>query len=96
MFERDLEQLLWVMPENCQNALIIEFFDSAGIYIITEPYLGGGQVLFYPSVSYRDSRLLGYEEHILLDNGERDRFLTRTEAANAAIEKANELYNQNK
>lgn len=28
MFERDLEQLLLIIPEPCQNALIIEFLDS--------------------------------------------------------------------
>lgn len=28
MFERDLEQLTFVLPENMNNALIIEFFDN--------------------------------------------------------------------
>lgn len=65
-------------PEKYLNALIIEFFDSVGIYIKITDYDGEDY--------WCEINGLGYS--ILKP--------TRTEATNAAIEKANKLYNQNK
>ena len=57
------------LPESCQNALIIEFFDSMGIWKNTFNN-------FY--VKYFRNEM------------------TLTEATNAAIEKANSIYNEYK
>jgi hypothetical protein len=34
MFERDLEQLTYILPEQMTNAIIIDFFDSVGLNIM--------------------------------------------------------------
>lgn len=63
------------LPEIFQNALIIEFFDSVGIYVI---------------ISYGHiSNSWIYEVNGIADNF----FTSRTKATNAAIEKANEIFN---
>ncbi len=63
------------------NALIIEFFDSVGIYISpTHIHLYSG--LFFNS-------MVRYGKQ----NNEIGNYNTRPEAINKAIEKANEIYN---
>lgn len=66
-----------------KNALIIEFFDSVGIYIVT-----GLDTAFSNKFEYGIDFIK--KETIFFD----ERFNSRTEATNAAIEKANELYNK--
>lgn len=65
------------------NALIIEFFDSVGIYI----EIGGidySGVLFWYNI----------QEHNTINGNNSFEFETRAEATNAAIIKANDLYNE--
>lgn len=64
-----------------QNALIIEFFDSAGIFI--------GIVRFNVGSGYFESRI-PYQGGIYFTS------ISRTEATNKAIEKANIIYNEYK
>jgi len=73
-----------------KNTLIIEFFDSVGIFINTPPY--------YMKVEKYNR---GFESIVIdeksgkiydLDNDE-DVFNSRQEAKNEAIKKANEIYN---
>ena len=94
MFERDLEQLTFVLPQNMNNALIIEFFDSVGIHVKLYPHLGGGQVVFYPTIMFLDEQHNTNEKDVLFDNGEFYYHESRTEAINNAIIKANEIYNE--
>lgn len=76
--------------DNLQYALIIEWFDSVGIFIHIEPYLGGGKECFYCKVIYRNELFLDQMEEI--NNGE---YLeNRQEATKQAIIKANEIYNK--
>lgn len=66
------------LPETCQNALIIDWFDSVGIYIEPRKYgKGWGFDLF------GKTKLIN-EEFFAKD---------RTGATIKAIEKANDLYN---
>lgn len=72
-------------------AHIMEWFDSVGLHIMIEPYLGGGQVVFYFKVIYRDEWYIdtwysSVDDDVCLS--------TRQEAAKDAIEKANEIYNK--
>jgi len=69
------------LPESCQNALIIEFFDSVGIKIFQYPLINCDDF---------DSVIL-YENMYIAMNVR----LSRTEATNEAIIKANDLYNGN-
>lgn len=62
------------------NALIIEFFDSVGIYITIEPFKNYQIVYFDVSINF--------ELHSVWKN--------RHEATNEAIIKANEIYNHGK
>jgi len=67
------------LPESCQNALIVEFFDLVGIYIAVEPQKEFKNVYFDVSVDFELHSVWG----------------TRLQAIENAIIKANELYNQN-
>lgn len=69
-----------LLSETCQNAVIIEFFDSVGIYIELLYFVDGN---YFVSIVYHND---GYN-HI----GDFD---SRTEATNEAIIKANDLYNK--
>lgn len=71
-----------VLPGVLQNALIIEFFDSAGIYIQHFNSDGSKGREFDADVSFNG------EMHFI-DLGAK----TRLEAVNMGIEKANEIYN---
>jgi hypothetical protein len=82
MFERDLEQLTYILPEVMNNALIIDFFDSVGIYILLE---GSGKY-FYFIIKQKNSKAFHYQ------NGESN---SRTKAITEAIIKANEIFNLN-
>lgn len=74
---------VWNFDEPYLNALIIEFFDSVGIYIHIEPY-----------VDFDYNTL--FKNYILFNKNinEQNSYIYRQEAANAAIEKANEIFNQ--
>lgn len=76
------ESIDWeTLPESCKNALIIDFFDSVGIFI--------GIVRFNVGSGYFESRI-PYQGGIYFTS------ISRTEATNKAIEKANVIYNENK
>jgi hypothetical protein len=73
---------------------IINWFDSIGFYIKTYPYLGGGQVVFYPSFIYRDEKYNENERNVLFDNGELYYSINRQDATIEVIKKANVIYNE--
>jgi len=85
MFERDLEHLTYILPENMNNALIIEFFDSVGIYISTSALK-----MFYKDPIFKCKIEFVTE---VIECGDLY-FKTRLEATNEAILKANQLYNE--
>jgi len=68
------------LPESCQNALIIEFFDSVGIFIDCGYYANGKMCSGIES-----------EKFSFISTGTKHE--TRREAIISAIQKANELYN---
>jgi len=65
------------------NALIIDWFDSVGIYINIEPF-------YYKKQLYFKQYVLGYK-----DINEQNTYFKRTDATEEAIKKANEIYNKN-
>lgn len=76
------------LPESCQNALIIDFFDSVGIYILPiyeeyEDFAKGQMPVTIKTWSC-------WVNEVLISNCK-----TRQEATNEAIEKANEIFNLN-
>ena len=79
--EKGILNLHWQdLPEIYQNSLIIEWFDSVGIYVNSS-----GLTLsktFISDVSVNDNCEYNY-----------DGFRTRKEATEQAIKKANEIYN---
>jgi len=85
---RGTEVSLYQLPELFQNALIIEFFDSVGIYILID--MNGGYFHFIIKETNKNS-FGGLKKH--WQDGESK---TRVKSTNSAIEKANEIYNQNK
>jgi len=81
MFERDLEQLTYVLPEFMNNALIIEWLDS---------------VYFYVTIDREENMFIytiDYPNDIYFSNWDDLYFETRSEATKQAIIKANEIYN---
>jgi len=83
---RGTEMGFYELPELFQNALVIEFFDFVGIYI---------NISAIPfSKDFRvEIRAI---DNSFLSSCDYEAFNSRTEATNAALEKANELYNKNK
>jgi len=75
----DLEELYDELPENLQNTIIIEWFDSVGIYI--------NPTLRMPKEVNKWAFIVDFELH------ENSLFKTRQQATEEAIKKANELYN---
>ena len=77
--EKGILNLHWQdLPEKYKNALIIEWFDSVGIYVNAElDYL---HLVWFPTINNN----WNFEEH---------EFETRQEATKEAIKKANEIYN---
>ena len=71
----------------CRNALIIEWFDSVGIYIGIEFYGSPEVEIKYESIVLTK----GYDWY--LQNQFSKIYLTRQEATEKAIIKANKLYN---
>lgn len=78
------------LPETCQNALIIEWLDSTGIYISSEAEFDkmlGYNRGFVIHIFYDK----GTHEYLLKDN---DVFETRQEATKSAIETAVKILNE--
>ena len=76
---------LFQLPDTCIDTLIIEFFDSVGIYIWTMPSL---RVETKWTFRVFKTLLEDYvNQHAYIYN-------TRQEATGKAIEKANEIYNE--
>lgn len=71
------------------NAFAIEWFDSVFIHVHIEPHIGGGADVYYPTIIFRDDNFI--DRYISIDNN--DYFNYRQKATEAAIEKANEIYN---
>ena len=73
-----------------QNTLIVEWFDSVGIYISIECYYDAllGYNRGFEAIVFDESGNTKY------DCNPSDCFETRLEAINKAIEKANEIYNK--
>lgn len=76
-----------------EYANIIEWLDSVGFYITIESYLGGGGVVFYPQIEYRNENHVDVFDCPKWDDGFQWYSTSRQEATKAAIEKANEIYN---
>jgi len=79
--------MLIEIEESVLNALIIEFFDSFGIYISVEVYGSPEFKIKYESIvsiKSEDWYLQGQFSEI---------YLTRSEATQSAILKANEIFN---
>lgn len=78
------EESTWfqTFSDTHQNALIIEFFDSVGVYI----YFNTGTYISKPNFRYEiithDNVFIGFKEN------------SRQEATIQAIKKANEIYNE--
>jgi len=85
---------LYTLSENMVYSVIIEYFDSIGVYVNILPYLGAGQVVFYPSFIYKDKNHIDNERNVLFDDGELYYSCSRQEATEKAIEKANEILNK--
>lgn len=97
--ENDYPVSLWALEDGLidktvEYALIIEWLDSVGIYITIESYLGGGGVVFYPQIEYRNENHVDVFDCPKWDDGVQWYSTSRQEATKAAIEKANEIYNQ--
>lgn len=74
-----------------QNALIIEYFDSIGVYVSTPNFI---DLLSHYQRGFESSVYNEKTNEIFnLYNEDGDVFNSRTEAINSAIEKANELIN---
>ena len=81
--------LITELPECCQNALIIEYLDSVEIKILPCYGLSG----WYCEVkNFNDKQFGNYKCYLIVRKKIED-YKSRTEAINAAIEKANELIN---
>ena len=65
------------MTDSMINALIIEWFDSVGIYIAVEPQIDFKNVCYDVSINFKPHSVWG----------------SRLQATNEAITKANEIYN---
>ena len=70
------------LPLVCQQALWVEWFDSVGIYVYSEP------VFHYGGMSY-----FGFVDGFEFSKIKTDFFKTRPEALSKAIEKATEIFN---
>jgi len=77
------------LPEACQNALIIEFFDLVGIYIHPKRNCMG---IVFNHWYYIITGKNGMHLHNFLET--KIEVDSRTEATNEAIEKANQIFNE--
>ncbi len=89
----DPEQLFNTLHESFKPTLINDFFDSVGMHIKTYPHLRDGQVVFCSSFCYLDERHIDNEINSTFYNGKLFYSLTRLEATNEIIKKANLIYN---
>lgn len=77
-----------------QLSVATMFFDAQEIFIHTEPYLGGGQPLFFGKVHYRmpDNNIDTYKEVM---NGEEPHYcIDRLEMIDLCIAICNDVYNE--
>lgn len=88
-FEKQIDCIIFEeIPEACQNALIIEFFDSVGIYIQDWGFVDdviGMKPQFDASINY-NQKLYSMSSGF---------YNTRQESINQAIIEANKIYNNN-
>lgn len=79
------------LPESCKNTLIIDFFDSVGIYITSRRNCYGAKYnhWYYIVTDTKGVHLNDFLE-VKIKND------CRKEATTEAIKKANEIYNKNK
>lgn len=82
--KRDLRKSY--LDDTCYNALIIEWFDSVGIYIQVGAISTHGQPIFDYNIQ-EDNTINGMNGHT---------FPSRHEATTEAIKQANIIYNENR
>ena len=83
VMEYDLYYMfMYMLPETCQDVLIIEWFDSVGVCIEFQYW---SNKKFASSIQNGNNRNINCGIY----------YETRTEAINDGIKKANELYNLN-
>lgn len=77
---------------------IIEWFDSVGIYIGIEPYIGGGEDVYYAKIVYRMMTNNFIDTWVDVENTMYSPielyFSNRREATKQAIIKASQIYNE--
>lgn len=87
----DLSSNIELMPENFKNTLIIEWFDSVGIYIELKRFCHGLKFRFWNYViSNPNGAHLNNFLEVEIEND------SRQEVTLQAIKKANEIYNEKK
>lgn len=92
--EKDYPISLWALEEgliwkSVEYALIIEWLDSVTIHVNIVCSVGLKSE-YYPTLIYQDENFIRRHESINDNNN----FNSRQEATKAAIERANEIYNQ--
>jgi hypothetical protein len=85
--ELSVDDIIDELPNNLQNALIIEFFDSVGITILLDTC--GGYFYFVIKETLSNTHVSNCKKYFQ----EEDDSKTRNEATNHAIAKANKIYN---
>ena len=76
----------YTLIPSMQYGVYVDFFDSVGISVSTNDWKEFNEILFLPSV-----KKLGEPNHFPL----KPCYFTRSEARIKALEKANEIYNNN-
>ena len=75
--------------DSMQYGVYVDFFDSVGIYIQLTPYFDPFNEVMLWFFTLENKKCMNLNSHI--ENG---KIPTRQESRNAAIEKANEIYNK--
>lgn len=73
---------------NYKIMILTEFFDSNDIHIKIEPHIGGGALVFYPSVKFRNAKWIDCENEC------NDYFSTREEASIKALSMCDFIFNE--
>lgn len=82
------------LSESMQWGVYEEWADSLGFYFFIEPHLGGGGVAFYCQIRWRNADFIDQFWEDRWDDGSVRYYNSRQEARKAAIERLNELINQ--
>ena len=82
------------LPLSMQIGVIQDYADSIGIYIHIEPHIGGGDLVFYVTVTWRNKDFIDEFWIDRFDDGEPKYYPTRDEARKAAIKAFDEIVNR--